>query len=100
MTTPACWRSECLFFYISQLLQALQEERDGEEETAEYIPIDSVDLTGEEEESGPEDQPSSPIVSPKRTGQAKKTSITPVLSKNNLLPIVLFFCSRSNRPQL
>lgn len=42
-------------------------------------------MVDEEEESVLEEQPSSPIVSPKRTGQkqAKKTSITPVLSKSN-----------------
>ena len=47
-----------------------------------------MDLTGEEEdeESEPEEQqPPSPLVSPKRTGQQpKKTSITPILSKDNL----------------
>ena len=75
-------------------MQALQEERDGEEETEEYIPIDSVDMTGEEEEeSGPEEEPSSPIISPKRAGQTKKTSITPVFSEINLLPILLFVCN-------
>ena len=75
-------------FYISHISQALEEEQDGEEETAEFIPIDSVDLDGEEEENDIEEQqPSSPIVSPKGTGQkpAKKTSITPVLSKINLI---------------
>ena len=42
-------------------------------------------MVDEEEESVLDEQPSSPIVSPKRTGQkqAKKTSITPVLSKSN-----------------
>ena len=68
-------------------MQALEEDNDGEEEPAEFIPIDSVDLTGEEEEEESDIEPLSPVIStisPKKTGQ-KKTSITPVLSKINLL---------------
>lgn len=72
-------------------LQALEEEKDDEEETAEFIPIDSVDMQGEEE-VGSETEQASPVVStvsPKRTALQKKTSITPVLSKNQP---VLYFC--------
>lgn len=74
-------------------LQALEQEEDVDEETAEFIPIDSVDLTGEEseeEETEVEEQLSSPLSSPKSTGlkQAKKTSITPVLSKDMCMAAV------------
>jgi len=72
--------------------QALEQEEDLDEETAEFIPIDSVDVTGDEDEdvTGDEEQLlSSPFTSPKRESgsqkQAKKTSITPVLSKIRLL---------------
>ena len=79
--------------YISHISQALEEEQDGEEETAEFIPIDSIDEAEEEEESDSEEQPSSPVYSPKKTSQkpTKKTSITPVLSKNNLV-VKAFLC--------
>lgn len=54
----------------------------------------------EEEESVSDEQPSSPIVSPKRSGQkqAKKTSITPVLSKSNrrLKSLLLFILSMND----
>lgn len=54
----------------------------------------------EEEESVSDEQPSSPIVSPKRSGQeqAKKTSITPVLSKSNrrLKFLLLFILSMND----
>ena len=54
-------------------------------------------MVDDEEESVLDEQPSSPIVSPKRSGQkqAKKTSITPVLSKSNrrLKSLPLFILS-------
>lgn len=73
--------------YISDISQALEDEQDGEEETAEFIPIDSIDVAEEEEESDSEERPSSPVNSPKKTGQkpTTKTSITPVLSKSKLI---------------
>ena len=78
----------CVHFRILHFVQALEEEKDGEEELAEFIPIDSADMTGEEEEEFEESdaEPLSPVIStisPKKTTQ-KKTSITPVLSKMNI----------------
>lgn len=61
----------------------MEVEKDYEEETSDFIPIDSVDLTGEDDEDDSEEQPSaSPIASPQRQKQPKKTSITPDLSKH------------------
>lgn len=72
--------------------QALEQEEDVDEETAEFIPIDSIDVTGDEDEdvTGDEEQLLlSPFTSPKRESgsqkQAKKTSITPILSKLRFL---------------
>ena len=74
------------------------EEEDVDEETAEFIPIDSIDVTGDEDEDviGDEEQLlSSPFTSPKRESgsqkQEKKTSITPVLSKLRLLSYTVEF---------
>jgi len=85
-------RLSCSFieqFYVFP--QALEQEEDVDEETAEFIPIDSIDLTGDEEEDAADQEDeeqllSSPLTSPKRSEsvaqkQAKKTSITPILSK-------------------
>lgn len=69
----------------------MEEEKDNDDETSEFIPIDSVDLTGEEDEDEVEEQPSSPFSSPQRQKQAKKTSITPDLSKHRSYQ--LFACS-------
>lgn len=76
-------------FYVFP--QALDQEEDVDEETAEFIPIDSIELTGDEEEDAADQEDeeqllSSPLTSPKRSEsvaqkQAKKTSITPILSK-------------------
>lgn len=69
----------------------MEQEEDLDEETAEFIPIDSLDVTGDEDEdvTGDEEQTvlSSPFASPKSGSQkqAKKTSITPILSKLRLL---------------
>ena len=69
----------------------MDQEEDVDEETAEFIPIDSIELTGDEEEDAADQEDeeqllSSPLTSPKRSEsvaqkQAKKTSITPILSK-------------------
>lgn len=69
----------------------MEQEEDVDEETAEFIPIDSIELTGDEEEDAADQEDeeqllSSPLTSPKRSEsvaqkQAKKTSITPILSK-------------------
>lgn len=73
----------------------MEQEEDVDEETAEFIPIDSVDLTGDEEEDEAEEELSSPLTSPKRNSmgqkQAKKTSITPVLSKEAFLSCTVEF---------
>lgn len=83
-------------FYVFP--QALEQEEDADEETAEFIPIDSVDLTGDEDEDTAEEEQLllSPLTSPKRDSsmaqkQAKKTSITPVLSKKTLLSYTVEF---------
>lgn len=85
-------------FYI--FLQALEQEEDVDEETAEFIPIDSVDLTGDEEEDEAEEEISSPLTSPKRNSvgqkQAKKTSITPVLSKETFSSSTVEFPAEDN----
>lgn len=79
---------------IHVFLQALEKEEDADEETAEFIPIDSADLSGDEEEDET-DETSSPLTSPKRNSvgqkQAKKTSITPVLSKQTCLSFTVIF---------
>lgn len=94
----------------------MEVEKDYEEETSDFIPIDSVDLTGEDDEDDLEEQPSaSPIASPQRQKQPKKTSITPDLSKHicyqlfsllsllipgkigNSYIVVIFFCLSTER---
>lgn len=79
----------------------MEQEEDVDEETAEFIPIDSVDLTGDEEEDeAAEEELSSPLTSPKRNSvgqkQAKKTSITPVLSKEAFLSCTVEFPEENN----
>ena len=76
----------------------MEQEEDVDEETAEFIPIDSIDVTGDEDEdvTGDEEQLlSSPFTSPKRESgsqkQEKKTSITPILSKLKFLPYTVEF---------
>lgn len=76
----------------------MEQEEDVDEETAEFIPIDSIDITGDEDEdvTGDEEQLlSSPFTSPKRESgsqkQEKKTSITPILSKLKFIPYTAEF---------
>ena len=84
----------------------MDQEEDVDEETAEFIPIDSIELTGDEEEDAADQEDeeqllSSPLTSPKRSEsvaqkQAKKTSITPILSKWTFFSYTdqFFFCKR------
>ena len=80
----------------------MEQEEDVDEETAEFIPIDSIDVTGDEDEdvTGDEEQLlSSPFTSPKReSGSQKqeKTSITPILSKLRLLLYTVEFPAKDH----
>ena len=81
----------------------MEQEEDVDEETAEFIPIDSIDVTGDEDEdvTGDEEQLlSSPFTSPKRESgsqkQEKKTSITPILSKLRLLLYTVEFPAKDH----
>ena len=51
----------------------MEVEKDYEEETSDFIPIDSVDLTGEDDEDDSEEQPSaSPTASPSEAETAEE----------------------------
>ena len=51
----------------------MEVEKDYEEETSDFIPIDSVDLTGEDDEDDSEEQPSaSPIAFPSEAETAEE----------------------------